>query len=207
VAGHDGADRKRRHRSVGRSQRGRHQHRRVLRRDGWFDAGGRQTDARGIAGPSRSRADGGILPSAAALLPLRVATAAQGRPRTATVVRVRNGGGSGATFHALPVRGDPPPYTQPGSPKSCQTDARPNTSASSRRWVLCFPIAGPEHCCRNSCHSRMSPRWRQPDAGPRVWAPVALQPITRIAPFPAIIAFYVENFNRRLLHQTAMKWD
>jgi hypothetical protein len=36
---------------------------------------------------------------------------------------------------------------------------------------------------------------------------VTLQPITRIAPIPAIIAFYVENLNRRFLNQTAMWWN
>jgi hypothetical protein len=38
-------------------------------------------------------------------------------------------------------------------------------------------------------------------------AVIALQPITRIAPFLAIVAFYVENLNRRFLNQTAMKWN
>jgi hypothetical protein len=47
---------------VARGRRGRQQHSRVLGRDGWGDAGGRQTDARGIAGTSRSRIDRGILP-------------------------------------------------------------------------------------------------------------------------------------------------
>jgi SAM-dependent methyltransferase len=36
---------------------------------------------------------------------------------------------------------------------------------------------------------------------------VTIQPITRIAPFPVIIAFYVENSNRRFLNQTAMRWN
>ena len=96
-----------------RSERGRHQHRRVFGRDGRTDADGRQTDARGIAGSSRPGTGRGILPAAAALLPSRVATAAQGRPRGAADVRVRNGGGSRITFHAVPVRRDSAPYTQP----------------------------------------------------------------------------------------------
>ena len=45
---------------------------------GRVDAGGRKTDARAIAGPSRAGTDAGILPPTAALLLLRVATAAHG---------------------------------------------------------------------------------------------------------------------------------
>jgi hypothetical protein len=78
VAGHGGAAWARRHRPVAGGQRGRHKHRRVLGRDGWADAGGQQRDACGIAGPSRSGTSRGILPSTTALLPLRVATSAQG---------------------------------------------------------------------------------------------------------------------------------
>jgi SAM-dependent methyltransferase len=36
---------------------------------------------------------------------------------------------------------------------------------------------------------------------------VTMQPITRIAPFPVIIAFYVENSNRLFLNQTAVRWN
>jgi hypothetical protein len=141
VTGHGGTDRERRPGPRLRSQRGRQQHRGVLGHDGWVDAGGRQTDARCTTEPSRSGTDGGILPPAA-LLPLRVTTAARGCPRAA-VVRVRNDRGSRAAFIALPMRGDLPPLISTRSPRSCETDARPNTSASSRKWVLCLPMPGP----------------------------------------------------------------
>jgi hypothetical protein len=80
--------------------------------DGWSDAGGRKTDTRGIAGPPCSSANGGILPPTAGLLSLWVATAAQGCPRAAAVVGVRDGGGSGPRFSPCRCGGDPPAYAQ-----------------------------------------------------------------------------------------------
>jgi hypothetical protein len=56
VAGDCGTDRERRHGPHARTHRGRRQHHGVLGRDGWADAGGGQTDARGTAEPSRSGA-------------------------------------------------------------------------------------------------------------------------------------------------------
>src|ERR1700723_3345153 len=70
--------------------------------DAWPDARGRKTDIGGIAGPPCSGAGRGILPPAAGLLSLRVATATQGCPRTAAAVFVWNSGGSSATV--LPCR-------------------------------------------------------------------------------------------------------
>jgi hypothetical protein len=78
----------------------------MLGGDGRADADGRKADARGIAGPSGTGTDAGISPPTAALLSMRVATAAQGCPDAAAVVGVRNGGSSGAALFALPVRGD-----------------------------------------------------------------------------------------------------
>ena len=56
--------------------------------------------------------DAGILPPTAALLSLRVSTAAQGCSGAAAVVGVWNGGGAGTALFALPVRGDPAAYGQ-----------------------------------------------------------------------------------------------
>src|SRR5271156_5348875 len=81
------------------------------------DARGRETDTSGIAGSPCSGAGRRILPAAAGLLPLRVATTTQGRPHATAVVFVRNSGGSSATFCALPVCGD-----QPAHARSCRRD-------------------------------------------------------------------------------------
>src|SRR5580700_3413079 len=74
------------------------------------DARGRKTDTSRTAGSPCSGAGRRILPAAAGLLSLRVATAAQGRPHATAVVFVRNSGGSSATFFALPVCGDQPAH-------------------------------------------------------------------------------------------------
>jgi hypothetical protein len=156
-------------RPYARGQRRRGHHDRALLGDDWADAGGRETDACGIAGPSRSGADGGILPWPTALLALRVSAAAQGCAHPAPAVAVRNGGGSFPALCALSVCGDLPSYAQHSarSPRSCPTDARPNTSVWLPRWDLCCPTAVPGHCCRSSCRSRTSRRLRQPAAAPR----------------------------------------
>ena len=81
------------------------------------DARGRKTDISGIAGSPCSGAGRRILPAAAGLLSLWVATATQGRPHATAVVFVRNSGGSSATFFALSVCGD-----QPAHAHSCRRD-------------------------------------------------------------------------------------
>ena len=165
MAGHGGVDGERRHRPVARGQRGRQQYNRMLGWNGRSDVGGRKTDAGGITGPPCSGAGRRILPPAAGLLSLRVATSTQGCARSATVVGVRDGGGSGAPLFALPVRGDPSL-----SPRSCPTSARPSTSVSWRRWGLCCRTPGPGRCWRNSCRSATFQRWRRPAGGPCEWA-------------------------------------
>ena len=57
------------------------------------------------------------------------------------------------------------------SPRSCPTDARPNTSASSRRWVSLLPYRRARTLLSEFLPLAMSQRWRRPASEHCVWAP------------------------------------
>jgi hypothetical protein len=57
------------------------------------------------------------------------------------------------------------------SPRSCPTDAHPNTSGSSRRWVPYCPTAGSGRCCQSFCRSVSRRLWKPPGSEHFVSAP------------------------------------